>query len=281
MMELSLSKNRATLEFLDNSIKNLSTKLASSTEIEAMNKRLLDGGFISKREYLESLERKLDADKEFITTANSRSETSVALQSLQQEFKIFKREYNQKLLEELVAVRRERDSLGQALKKTDLRSGLMEIRAPMDAVVLEIANRSVGSVVTQAAPFITLAPLDAELNVHAYVQPGDINQIKVGDEAKLKLDAHPFQKYGILKGRILRITRDVVRPDFRGVTSDKDYYVVVVDYNLPENARFLKEMSLLPGMTLSAEILIGERTIMSYLTYPIIRIKDESLNEKR
>lgn len=279
--ELSMAKARTTLELAEHSVRNLTAKLTSSIEMERMTNQLFEGGFVSKRTYLESVERKLDVEKELISAQNQRSEASTLAKSLQQELQIFKREYSQKLQEELVTVKRERDALSQSLKKVDLRNGLLEIRSPIDGVVLEVANRSVGSIVTGAAPFITLAPVASKLNAHIFVQPSDINQIKVGDQVKVKIDAYPFQRFGILNGRILRITRDVVRPDFRGVSEATDYYVVVIDLDVDKNQQLLKSMRLLSGMTLTGEVLIGERSIFSYVTAPIVKIKEESLNEKK
>lgn len=279
-LELNLVKAREVSELLNRSAKNLSAKFESASEAEAMSAKMFSGNFISRKEYLDGLDKKLDVEKELISVHNQAVEANARMMTLQQELQIFRREYNQKLLEELVAVRGDRDRLAQEVRKVNLRNGLLELRAPMDGVVLDIASRSVGSVVASGVTFITLAPKDSALNVHAYVQPSDINMINVGDEAKVKIDAYPFQKYGLLKGRVMRVTKDAVRPDFRGLSPDKDYYVVVMNFDNLENKQQLDKMRLLPGMTLNSEIVIGSRAIISYLLAPIVKIRDESMNEK-
>jgi HlyD family secretion protein len=279
-LELNLAKAREVSVLLSRSAKNLAAKFESASETESMSAKMFAGNFISRKEYLDALDKKLDVEKELISVQNQAIEAQASALSLQQELQIFRREYNQKLLEELVAVRGERDRLAQEVRKVNLRNGLLEVRAPIDGVVLEVASRSVGSVLAAGATFITLAPKDSALNVHAYVQPSDINMIKAGGEAKVKIDSYPFQKYGLLKGRVLRVTKDAVRPDFRGLTPDKDYYVVVMNLDSVENKQHLEKMRLLPGMTLNSEIVIDNRTIMSYLLAPVVKIRDESMNEK-
>jgi hemolysin D len=279
-LELNLVKAREVSELLNRSAKNLSAKFESAFEAEAMSAKMFSGNFISRKEYLDGLDKKLDVEKDLISVQNQAVEANARVMTLQQELQIFRREYNQKLLEELVAVRGDRDRLAQEVRKVNLRNGLLELRAPMDGVVLDIASRSVGSVVASGVTFITLAPKDSALNVHAYVQPSDINMINVGDEAKVKIDSYPFQKYGLLKGRVMRVTKDAVRPDFRGLPPDKDYYVVVMNFDNLENKQHLDKMRLLPGMTLNSEIVIGNRAIISYILAPIVKIRDESMNEK-
>lgn len=279
-LELNLAKAKEVSALLSRSAKNLAAKFESATETESMSAKMFSGNFISRKEYLDALDKKLDVEKELISVQNQAVEAQASAMSLQQELQVFRREYSQKMLEELVSVRGERDRLAQEVRKVNLRNGLLEVRAPTDGVILDVASRSVGSVLAAGATFITLAPKDSALNVHAYVQPSDINMIKEGDEAKVKIDAYPFQKYGLLKGRILRVTKDAVRPDFRGLTPDKDYYVVVMNLDGVENKQHLVKMRLLPGMTLNSEIVIDNRTIISYIMAPIIKIRDESMNEK-
>jgi len=280
-IRLNLERAKESQMLLERATMNLASKVESASEMEKMSAKLLAGSFVSRREYLDSLDKKLDAEKDLIGVQNQASESKNRVLSLERELQAFKSEFSQKLREEQVLLRRERDALAQELRKVNLRNGLLEVRAPMDGVVLDIASRSVGSVLSQAATFITMAPKDTELNVHAYIQPADINQIKVGDEAKVKIEAYPFQKFGLLKGKIVRITKDAVRPDFRGIAADKDYYVAALTLDSDVNKQQMAKMRLMPGMTLNCEIVIDKRTILYYIISPIVKIKDESLNEKK
>ena len=244
----TIAKSKETIRLLESINSNLSVRLRSASQIQEMNQSLFHGGFISKREYLEANDKKNEAEKEY--------------------------------LQSLVSLREVRSSYANQLnelKKLKYRSDLLAMTSPADAVVLEVPIKSIGTVVPETSPFITLAPLTSELQVNAYIKTNDINKIKVGDSVNVKIDAYPYQKYGLSTGKILRITRDAVRSDFHGVPSDQDFYVAIIGLDVVDSQRSKR---LLPGMSLSADIKIGSRSIISYLTYPIIRIKNESLNEK-
>jgi multidrug resistance efflux pump len=80
-----------------------------------------------------------------------------------------------------------------------LTSGLDQFsggRPPAPGVILSIADRSVGSVVTQAEPLFTIVPADVPMEMEVDVLPKDVGLIQVGDLVRIKLDALPFQKHG-------------------------------------------------------------------------------------
>src|SRR5690606_33023234 len=148
---------------------------------------------------------------------------------------------------------------------------------PADAVVLDVAERSVGSVVREAEPLVTLVPLAAPLEAEVAIDASDIGQVVAGQTARIKLNAYPFQKHGTAEGIVRMVSGDAFAP--QGETMRPPFYrarVEVTDIalrNLPETFR------ILPGMTLSAEILTGRRTVLSYFLYPLIRGLDESVRE--
>src|SRR5439155_6745933 len=93
------------------------------------------------------------------------------------------------------------------------------LTAPADAVVLELAQRSIGSVVREAEPLVTLVPLNVPLEAEVSVNSRDIGRITAGENVRLKLDAYPFQKYGTASGTIRTISRDAFAPEQHGAAS--------------------------------------------------------------
>jgi len=87
------------------------------------------------------------------------------------------------------------------LQKADKRKQLVSLVAPVDAVVLDMAKLSQGSVVQAAEKMFTLVPLGDTLEAEVSIDAIDIGYIKTGDSAHLKLDAFPFQKHGALQGQ--------------------------------------------------------------------------------
>jgi HlyD family secretion protein len=155
---------------------------------------------------------------------------------------------------------------------------MVVLTAPVDAVVQDIAKLSQGSIVREAETFFTLVPIGEVLEAEVQIDSQDIGYIKTGAVAHVKIDAFPFQKHGMLDGTLRTISQDAFRRESNSTGADAIYGGRValgklqLD-NMPEHAK------LLPGMTLSAEILVGKRSVMSYLLWPLTKAAKESIRE--
>jgi HlyD family secretion protein len=183
-------------------------------------------------------------------------------------------------MEDLLANSRERDGIQEQLFKADKRKQLVSLVSPVDAVVLDMAKLSQGSVIQAAEQMFTLVPLGAELEAEVKIDALDIGYIKLNDPVNLKFDAFPFQKHGALLGRVRTISEDAFKRESSAMGQGLDaYYLSRINLG-PQTLRNTSDkMRLLPGMTLSAEIVVGKRTVMSYLLWPLTKAMDESLRE--
>jgi HlyD family secretion protein len=118
--------------------------------------------------------------------------------------------------------------------------------------------------------------LEAEVRIDSL----DIGYIKTSDRTHLKLDAFPFQKHGALDGHIRTISEDAFRRDAAGNSGGLDaYYLSRISFSGSALRNMNEKMRLLPGMTLSAEIVVGKRSVMSYLLWPLTKAMNESIRE--
>ena len=125
---------------------------------------------------------------------------------------------------------------------------------------------------------ITLVPLGVDIEAVVNVDPKDIGWLKVGNEAKVKLDAYPFQRYGTLNGKLRTISEDTFSEQQGALGGSRSFYHV----QLALSGRLLPragEYRLVPGMQVTAEIKVGRRRIIEYLTDPLIKALDESFKE--
>lgn len=199
------------------------------------------------------------------------------LQALQAEREAFAQQWLTRIVEDLVARRNDRDGAAEQLVKATKRKDLVQLEAPVDAVVLDIAQRSVGSVVNGAEAIMTLVPLNAELEVEASIDARSFAHIKVGDRATLKLDAYPYQEYGFLEGSVRTISEDAFTN--RQDANAAPYYRARIKLEKKTLEKTPENFRLVPGMPLTAEIKIGERSVLAYLLRPILKGLDESMRE--
>jgi adhesin transport system membrane fusion protein len=147
------------------------------------------------------------------------------------------------------------------------------IKSPVRGLVKNIRSNTLGGVVGPGSPIMEIVPLGTRTLIEAHVKPGEIGFLKVGQTAKIKLTAYDFSVYGGLEGAIESISPDAISDPNRG-GADPTYYRVMlrVDNNtLHEKG---KPLPLLPGMTGSAEVRIGERSVLNFLLRPMIKSKE-------
>lgn len=238
--------------------------------------------------------RVLDAQKARFQAASAidilRAEEQVTrneLKQVQSDWQRFVEERSGELMEQEVQLRNELEKVFEELNKAKRLHDLVSLRAPEDGIVLKMARRSVGSIIQQAEPFITLVPSGGTIEVEVEVETKDIGRIRTGDTARVKLDAFPFQRHGTLPGKVRMISEDAHQRENREAVVDTAldeesgtaFYRTRIGLsgttlrNVPEGFR------LMPGMKVRAEIKVGHRSVISYFLYPVIRALDESMRE--
>jgi hemolysin D len=162
----------------------------------------------------------------------------------------------------------------QSLTKDREIHQLVMLRAPSDAVVLNIASVSVGSVLSAGQQFLSLTPTGAALEAEVDLNGTDSGYVNVGDRVDLKLTTLPYMMYGDLKGTVESISSNSFNPnqlqtgaisDVSGGAPSGLFYrahIKILEnklHNLPSG------FALLPGMPLAAEVKVGKRTVASYM----------------
>ena len=261
-------------------IVSLERRYQSLKEIEGMNEQLVEKQFQSRRALLESRDKRLEVERELVSLRNRANEMQRELAGAEADKSACIKETRPKALEELVSVQREKDSLSEQLVKADRRTRFISIEAPVDSVVLEVAKRSKGSVIREAETFITLVPVDAPLEAEIRINAAEIATVVTGDPVRVKIDAFPFQKHGLIQGTLSKLSQDTVNSDenLKGISSA--YYLARVELGDVKLKNLDKPLRLMPGMSIGGEIIVGRRSILSYVTYPIMQTRDEAMNEK-
>ncbi|CAO3441283.1 HlyD family type I secretion periplasmic adaptor subunit [Azospirillum endophyticum] len=269
----------------------LAERLAVVGEVEDIRRQLQERQTGSRLTWLEARVERLRLRDDLVALQDRERESAHELRGVQADRAAFIDEWRRKTAEELVEQTRQRATLVEQIAKAERRRSLVTLTAPVDAVVLEIAKRSVGSVVREAEPLVTLVPADVPLEVEAEIPSRDIGLVRVGDVVRVKLDAFPFQRHGTLSGELRTISADAfphdaaqggaqvaVNPDAPRPAAGTVFRarIRLADTRLeevPEGTR------LSPGMVASTEIRVGTRSVLSYFLYPVIRALDESIRE--
>lgn len=150
------------------------------------------------------------------------------------------------------------------------------LRAPMRGVVNRIHRRTLGSLARPGEDLIEIVPLDDTLLVEGFVRPADIAFVYPGQPVKVKITAYDFSRYGSLDGEITRIGADAVT---RSERDPEEFFMV----HIRTEDNFLDAdgvvVEVMPGMVAEVDILAGRKTVLQYLTTPVVRVKDRAFRE--
>ncbi|PWK76981.1 HlyD family type I secretion periplasmic adaptor subunit [Aminobacter sp. AP02] len=260
----------------------LKERLDNLVEIERAREKLYEQDFGSRLNLLSSRDARLSVDASLAQLQGGAVAAEHTLAKLRADRQAFIEDFRRTSMERLVELRSQLSTVGEELKKMELRRTMVSLTAPADAVVLDLAARSIGSVVREAERIITLVPLNVPLEAEVSVNARDIGRVKADDEVRIKFDAYPFQKFGTATGAIRTISRDAFTPDPQSGTTQTaalPFFRALIPVSGMQLDAPLQPVRLLPGMTVTAEIKVGRRTVISYFLYPLIRGLDESIRE--
>lgn len=147
-----------------------------------------------------------------------------------------------------------------------------EVRAPMTGFVNRLYFNTIGGVAKSGEPLLEITPSDGAFAVEARVRPDDRASLRPGLSTRVLIGAYDYAVYGALNGKLIEVSADTL-PDDHG----QRYYRVLIETESAHGR--LAEEVILPGMTARADVVLGQRSVMSYLLSPLLRFKTQALRE--
>lgn len=197
--------------------------------------------------------------------------------------------YRSQLLNERVEAEAQHRKLQQDWQKQSHRHALLELKAPQDGIVKDLATHTPGSVVSPGTVVMTLVPRNEALQAEVWVANADAGFVRPGQKTKLKFVAYPFQKYGMVEGEVRQISPDAAdQSDQRGERKNASAeqpagnmnYRTLAALDKPFLEQDGRRFALAPGMQVAAEIHLGSRTVLEYLLSPVQKTVHEAGRER-
>ena len=147
-----------------------------------------------------------------------------------------------------------------------------DIVSPVDGVVKALQYNTIGGIIKAGETIAEIIPSNEMLLVEASIMPQDRGRIWNGQEVNIKVTAYDSAIYGQLKGNIVDISGDT----FMDEGTRMPYYAVKIEST---TKGFGGGKPIYPGMVAEVDIVSGERTVMSYIMKPILRVFNNALSE--
>ncbi len=260
---------------------NYDQQLTIASRIQDMRATLEERGFGSKLNTMIATSERTSVERQAKESRHEATQIRSELSALRAQREAFVSKWRNDVAAQLALARRQlNDDSGEATKARKI-SELINLTAPEDGVVLDIGEASVGSIVDPSRsqkPLFTITPIRGKLEVDIAVRSQDIGFIERGDKVTIKLDAYDFLRHGTAHGVITSISEGSFTqdPDGRQV---EPYFKIRVRVDEAKLINVPKDFRLIPGMTLTGDILVGKRTILSYLLSGAQRASSEAMRE--
>lgn len=206
-----------------------------------------------------------------------------SIRQSQQKIRQIDAEYRMRLQAERVDTVNQLEKLRQELAKQAKRNELLELKSPQDGVIKELATHTIGTVVSPGTILMTLVPNSEALRAEVWVKNDDIGFVHPDQVAEIKLIAYPFQKYGMLSGKVVHVSADAGEENKtanRANTTDDLRYRALIQLDKPYLETGTERLSLAPGMQVTAEVILGERSVLEYMLSPVQQAFQEAGRER-
>jgi hemolysin D len=238
-------------------------------------RKLLDKKYVSRQDYLIREQERISAEREVDSARHRRTELIAAIAAVRQDRNATVADARRQWLDQ----EREASELIQQaepdVERASQRSALMQLRAPVDGVVQQLAIHTVGGVVTPAQPLLAIVPSDQSVEVEATVFSQDIGFIRTGQAVTVKLDTFPYTRYGYVAGTVTSVSHDAVQDEKRGLLFPIRIALRAGGMDIDGT-----RVALTPGMSLSAEVRTGRRRVIDYLLSPLQKTSSEAFRER-
>jgi len=268
-------QKRAELASIEKQVAKLDATIPLISERADSVKNLAEKNMAPRMQWLEAEEQRVEQVRERDIQISNRQNAIAAIAAIRERQQAFRAEFEQQRLDELNEIENQIQSLRQELIKAEQRLTLQQLRAPVSGTVDQLVVTTIGGVVEPAQKLMTIVPDKDPLEVEAWIENKDIGFIETGQPAEIKVNTFQFTKYGTIQGEIVNISHDAVDDEKRGL-------IYETRIKPEKNSMTIngKEVRLASGMAISAEVNLGERRLIEYILTPLLRYKEESLNER-
>ncbi len=243
--------------------KGLESEIEIQLELESGRQKLYEKELLSKVELLTTRTQRLNAERQLASIkADKNAFSSEWIATANEKYSLAKKNLLV-IEEELEKIKRQKEDV--------------LLLSPITGLVLNIDNIFPGAVVSSGTTVLTLVPVDDQLLAEFTVSSVDAGLLSTGAKVMISLDALPYQKHGQIDASLIYISADVTE-DIQG-DSAQSSFTVLSNLDIGQLKSIPESFIATPGMSLAGRVKVGERRLIAYLLYPVVKTLDQSFTE--
>ena len=266
-----LNSAKLDIKANESEVNRLSLLLGKEEEAKTRLQKVLD--LIAKKEYEEISKNIINLKEQKDIALYRLKESNKKLEEIIEENQKAIKTIKSSWIETSLNKEKEKRELGAQINAILFSNKIQQIKSPVDGFVGKLLIHTEGGVVSPNDNLISIVPSGAPLIIKANVLNKDIGFLKLGQEVAVKIDTFSFQKYGLLYGNIIEISKDAIEDEKLGLI----YEIKIKPKNLDIRVDGeIKQLEI--GMSVMAEVKTGKRSVIELFIYPIIKYMDEGLS---
>ena len=243
-------------------------------ELEGL-RTLLDKGYVSKTRVLALEREQARLEGDVSTHRSDISRTNSAIGETEIQILQIKKDATAEILTELRQVESERSDLTEQLITASDQFKRIDITSPVAGIAHDMSVTTIGGVITPGQPILQIIPVNDRLIIEARIQPIDIDQVYIGQPARINLSAFSQRTTPQLDGFVINTSADSLVDQVTGAP----YFSVRLEIP-PSEREKLGDLTLIPGMPAESFIQTEERTVLNYILKPFSEQLGRSFREE-
>jgi adhesin transport system membrane fusion protein len=217
----------------------------------------------------------LEAERRIASTETQLAELDGTIQEASITLAEMRAKMKLDIYEQLAKVTSEKAELQSVLRRESSEVERLQVRSPVDGIVKSFNVRVVGGVVAPGSVVAEVVPVGEQMMAFTRVAPKDIGNVTLGQKVELKVQAYDYARFGTISGRVESISAGTFQDEKTG----EPYYKVRVQLDQLYAGKNKDQNLLVPGMTLTADILTDRTSLLWYLLSPIRRGFGDALHQ--
>ena len=287
---------RALLVQSDSNIRQYAKETGLAGDLEHMRLTLEKQALGSHIDVLSAQTARIEAERQVLSAVQQSESAKQTIAALQGQLDNYNQQWfadvSQTLTTDNVQLATYRDQLEHAA----LNYKLVDLRAEQDSIVLSVAAVSVGSVLQSGQTFFTLVPVNAPLEIDAQMTGDQAGFVFTGQPVDIKFQSFPYNEFGLGHGTVRLVSPDSFATGSGGTVSGASgtmadsvytgtnttsayFYDVRITLDRLNLKHMPKDAHIVPGMPVTADIKVGQRTIWEYLLERLLPVVEEGMRE--
>jgi protease secretion system membrane fusion protein len=186
-----------------------------------------------------------------------------------------RQDYRKELETQLAEVSRELESDATRLQAAREELGRTKVLSPADGQVVGLMFQTVGGVIPGTQKIMDIVPVDEALLLEIHVPPHMIDRVHEGMPVDVRFSTFKKTPQLVVEGSVVSVSKDLLADQ----PNQPPYYLARVGIT-PTGLKELGERRMQPGMPVEVVFKTGERSLLTYITYPIIRRIASAMKEE-